>query len=330
MTASPTPAVEERWIGSSADPHARVFVRARGPRGAIPLVLVHGFFQPASAILDVPGWSLQHTLAASGRRVVLFDLRGYGRSSRPGFMDSPPEQSSPALGCLADAVVDIEDVVQHVCETEDCAQVDLLGYSWGTARSAAYALAHPQRVRRLVLYAPVWCPRNGAAAEATSPGDPTRLDVRLGGYRTFGPGDLSRQWDGEIGPQDPRVFRDPRVVEAAELALFASDAMPGGRSYRAPLGPMLDALGVARGRPLFDAAGLRGDVLLVRGDCDRLSVADDAAGLFAQMRTADRRLVTIAQGTHLLHLEHARRQLIEEIVGFLGAARRPVPQAITP
>jgi len=330
VTASTTPAAEERWIGSSADPQARVFVRARGPRGAIPLVLVHGFFQPASAILDVPGWSLQHTLAASGRRVVLFDLRGYGRSSRPGFMDSPPEQSSPALGCLADAVADVEDVVQHVCETEDCAQVDLLGYSWGTARSAAYALAHPQRVRRLVLYAPVWCPRSGAAAEAAAPGDPTRLDPRLGGYRTLGPGDLSRQWDAEIGPQDARVFRDPRVVEAAEQALFESDDTLGGQGYRAPLGPMLDALGVARGQPLFDAAGLRGDVLLVRGDCDRLSVADDAAGLFAQMRTPDRRLVTIAQGTHLLHLEHARWQLIDEIVGFLGTTRRPVPQAITP
>jgi pimeloyl-ACP methyl ester carboxylesterase len=120
------------------------------------------------------------------------------------------------------------------------------------------------------------------------------------------------------------------VVEAAEQALFASDAKRGGRSYRAPLGPMLDALAVAQGRPLFDSAALRGDVLLVRGDCDRLSVADDAAGLFAQMRTPDRRLVTIAQGTHLLHLEHARWQLIDEIVGFLGTARRPAPRATTP
>jgi pimeloyl-ACP methyl ester carboxylesterase len=322
-------AVEERWIGSSHDPRARIFVRARGPRGATPLVLVHGFFQPASAILDVSGWSLQEALAAAGLRVVLFDLRGYGRSSRPGFMDRPPQESSPALGCLADAVADIGDVVQHVCETEDCAQVDVLGYSWGTARSAAYALGHPQRVRRLVLYAPVWCPRNGAAAEAASPGDPSRLDVRLGGYRAFGPGDLSRQWDAEIGPQDPRVFRDPRVVAAAEEALFASDTALAGGGYRAPLGPMLDALGVAQGQPLFDAAGLRGNTLLVRGDCDQLSVADDAAGLFAQMRTPDRRLVTIAQGTHLLHLEHARWQLIDEIVGFLGAARRPVPRAVT-
>jgi pimeloyl-ACP methyl ester carboxylesterase len=238
------------------------------------------------------GLVFQHTLAASGRRVVLFDLRGYGRSSRPGFMDSPPGRSSPSLGCLADAVPDIEDVVRHVCETEGCAQVDLLGYSWGTARSAAYALAHPERVRRLVLYAPVWCPRNGAAGEAASPGDPTRLDSRLGGYRTLGPGDLSRQWDAEIGSQDPRAFRDPRVVEAAEQALFASDTTLGGQGYRAPLGPMLDALGVAQGQPLFDAAGARRRA--VRGDCDRLSVADDAAGLFAQMRTPARRLVTIA------------------------------------
>lgn len=323
-------ATEERRITSRRDPQAQIFVRSRGPRSGTPLVLVHGFFQPASAILDVPGWSLQQALAAAGLRVVLFDLRGYGRSSRPPSMDRPPAASRPALGCLADAVADIGDVVEQVCETEGCAQVDLLGYSWGTARCAAFALQVPQRVRRLVLYAPVCRPVSGAAAEAAAPDGSGQLDPGLGGYRVFGPGDLQNQWDGEIGAQDPHAVRDPQVLQAAEAALFASDDGLAGRGYRAPLGPMLDALAVAQGQPLFDAAGLRGEVLLLRGELDRLSSAADAAGLFAALATPHRRLVTIGQGTHLLHLELARRHLIDEIVGFTVTAHRPAAQALTP
>lgn len=305
-------------------------MRARGPRAGTPLVLVHGFFQPASAIFDVPGWSLLQALAAAGLRVVLFDLRGYGRSSRPSFMDQPPDASRPSLGCLADAVADIADVVDHVCESEACAQVDLLGYSWGTARCAAFALGAPLRVRRLVLYAPVWRPTSGAAAEASAPGTRGHLDPALGGYRVLRPGDLARQWDGEIGSQDTHAFRDAHVLQAAEQALLASDVALKGRGYRAPLGPMRDALVVAQGQPLFNANELHGEILLIRGNCDLLSSSADAAGLFAALGTPYRRLVTIEQGTHLLHLEHARGHLIDEIVGFVGTSHRPVLQASTP
>lgn len=323
-------APENHRLPSRHDPRAVLHVRACGPRGGTPVVLVHGFFQPATAILDVPGWSLQQALAAKGLRVVLFDLRGYGLSSRPGFMDEPPGSSRPSLGCLADAVADIADVVDHVRESEGQEQVDLLGYSWGTARSAAFAIQRPGRVRRLVLYAPVWRPRTGAAAEAASPDGADRLDPRLGGYRTFGPGDLTHQWDTQIGQRDPMDFRDPAALVAAERALIASDPALHGRGYRAPLGPMVDALEVARGRPLFDASALRGEVLLLRGDCDPLSSAADAAGLLAALGSATSRLVTIRNGTHLLHLEHARRDLTAEIAGFLRASGATASPPLSP
>lgn len=317
----------QAWrLASRRDPGAQMHVAARGPLGGTPLVLVHGFFHPASAILDVPGWSLQQALADRGLRVVLFDLRGYGRSTRPAFMDLPPEQSRPSLGCLADAVADIGDVVEQLCRDEGCGQVDLLGYSWGTARACAYALQSPRRVRRLVLYAPVWRPASGAAAEAADPHDPRRLDPALGGYRVFGPGDLARQWDGEMGDAPADDFRDARVLPAAEAALLASDAALHGRGYRAPLGPMCDALSVAQGQPLFDAARVQGPVLLLRGDHDRLSSGADAQALFSALGTRQRRLVTIAQGTHLLHLEHGRQALIESTCAFLGACPEPAPQ----
>ena len=314
-------------VASSRDPGARMHVMSRGPLGKTPVVMVHGFFQPASAILDVPGWSLQQALAGRGLRVVLFDLRGYGLSTRPTFMDEPAEASRPSLGCLADAVSDISDVVEHVCRTEGCEQVDLLGYSWGTARACAYSLQAPQRVRRTVLYAPVWRPSSGAAAEAVDPARAGQLNPLLGGYRVFEPGDLERQWDAEIGKATRGAFRHDQAVQAAERALMASDPALQGRGYRSPLGSMCDALEVAQGRPLFEADRLQGEFLLLRGDHDRLSSAEDASALFGALQAPGRRLVTIGQGTHLMHLEHSRETLIEEVISFLGASRGPALQA---
>lgn len=315
-----TPGLQQWWVGSRRDRHARIFVRARGPRGGLPVVLVHGFFQPASAILDVPGYSLQQALADAGLRVVLFDLRGYGRSSRPDFMKRPPRESSPSLGCLSDALADIGDVVDLVCRTEGCERVDLLGYSWGTARGASFCAAMPGRVRRLVLYAPVWRPATGAAGEAVDSERPGLLSRQLGGYRVSCPGDLARQWDAEIESNDASRFRDTAALQAAERALLDSDAAMHGRGYRAPLGPMVDALRVARGMPLFDAARIPCDVLLVRGDCDSLSTAADVQGLLEALGTPNKRLVTVAGATHLLHLEHARHRLLSEVTTFLAAA----------
>lgn len=316
----PGSSVQAWQIDSSRAPHEHIHVRARGPRGGTPIVMVHGFFQPATAILDVPGYSLQQALAAAGFRVVLFDLRGYGLSSRPYLMTLPPAASCPSLACMSDALADLGDVVDFVCRTERTDRVDLLGYSWGTARSAGFAVTAPQRVRRLVMVAPVWRPTSGAAAEAVDPERAGVLNPMLGGYRVFAPGDLARQWDAEIGPLDTLAFRDPQALQAAEKALMASDADMQGRGYRAPLGPMLDALEVARGAPLFDAGRLDCDTLLVRGDNDRLSSASDAAALLRALRSDHKRLVTIDHGTHLLHLEHARQQLLDEVIGFLDAS----------
>lgn len=313
-------AAQEWHIPSTSDPQASLFVRARGPQGgrSAPVVLVHGFFQPASAILDVPGHSLQQALAAAGLRVYLFDIRGYGLSSRPGFMSEPPEASRPWLGCMSDALADLHDVVAFVQRQEGAPQVDLLGYSWGTARSACFALGMPSLVRRIALYAPVWRPTTGAAGEASDPAHPGQLAPGLGGYGVFRPGDLQRSWDWEIGARDSALFRTSQVLQAAEDALIASDPDGPSTAFRAPLGPMVDALAVSRGSALFDAARLRHEVLLVRGDHDRLSSDADAAGLFAAIGAARKRLVTVGWGTHLLHLEHAGVQLLDELTAFFG------------
>jgi pimeloyl-ACP methyl ester carboxylesterase len=90
---------------------------------------------------------------ASRHRVVLYDLRGHGRSSRP------------ATGYdLATMAADLGAVIG-----EDPDPVDLVGHSFGGLVALRYALDHPARVRRLVL------------VEAPSPpGAPTEIASFLG------------------------------------------------------------------------------------------------------------------------------------------------------
>ena len=83
-----------------------------------------------------PVW--QHWLVDLSRhhRLVRYDERGCGMSDR----DIPPPT-------FADWVADLETVV----DAAGLEKFDLLGFSQGGAVSVAYAVRHPERVRRIVL-----------------------------------------------------------------------------------------------------------------------------------------------------------------------------------
>lgn len=96
-----------------------------------------------------------------------------------------------------------------------------------------------------------------------------------------------------------------------------SDDFTAWGGFRAPLGPMMDALAVTQGSALFDAEQIGCDTLMLRGAQDRLSSELDATSLLNAIGAHNKRLVTFETGTHLLHLEHARDQLINEVSAFL-------------
>jgi proline iminopeptidase len=76
-------------------------------------------------------------------RVVLFDQRGSGRS-RPLASEPDADLSSNTTAHL---IADIELLRQH----QGVESWTVLGVSWGTTLGLAYAQAHPQRVKALVL-----------------------------------------------------------------------------------------------------------------------------------------------------------------------------------
>lgn len=96
-----------------------------------PLVLIHGF--PETWI----EWSSVLPVLAAHRLVIMPDYRGAGQSARPiGGYDK------------ATMAEDIRAVVKRLVGDTP---VDLVGHDMGAFVAFAYAAAHPEEVRRLVL-----------------------------------------------------------------------------------------------------------------------------------------------------------------------------------
>jgi pimeloyl-ACP methyl ester carboxylesterase len=116
---------------SQGQTHARWSGPARGPVA----VLVHGLTSP----LEV--WDqIADGLAATGYRVLAYDLYGRGLSDAPSGAQN-----------LAFHTRQLGDLLASQGLAED---VTLFGFSMGGAIAAAYAAANTQQIKRLVLIAP--------------------------------------------------------------------------------------------------------------------------------------------------------------------------------
>jgi pimeloyl-ACP methyl ester carboxylesterase len=101
-----------------------------------PVLLIHGFASNKSVNWTYPGWV--ETLTRSGRRVIALDNRGHGESAKS------YEPGDYALPLMAE---DARRLLDHL----GVEKADVLGYSMGARIAALLALAHPERVRSLVL-----------------------------------------------------------------------------------------------------------------------------------------------------------------------------------
>src|ERR1044072_2460988 len=133
LVAAPAPAQQEGFV--TTDDGVRLFYRIEGS-GPQTLVVVHGG----------PGFSLESirpdfALLARHRRLIYYDQRGNGRSS---LIDDPAKLAVPHH------IADLEAIRRHF----GLERMTLIGNSWGGLLISAYAIAHPDRVERLVLDAP--------------------------------------------------------------------------------------------------------------------------------------------------------------------------------
>ncbi len=109
-----------------------VHVRYREAGSGPAVVLIHGYGASSESWLGVmPELAAHH-------RVIAIDLKGFGWTSRPAGDYSPTAQAA---------------LVWSVLDQLKVSDVAIVGHSWGASVALELAIAHPERVRRVALYA---------------------------------------------------------------------------------------------------------------------------------------------------------------------------------
>jgi pimeloyl-ACP methyl ester carboxylesterase len=133
---------------------ARLYYYAAGSRGAgEPVVFLHGFMTSSHLWADVVA------LLPPGRRLVVVDLLGYGRSD-------PPASRPLSLHAHAERVVGLLDAL-------GIARACIVGHGLGGGVAQSLAIHWPSRVTRLGLVCSIafdsWPTRDVVIARATLP-----------------------------------------------------------------------------------------------------------------------------------------------------------------
>lgn len=214
------------------------------------VVLVHGN----------PSWSftfrsLVERLPAAGYRAVAPDHIGMGRSAKPARTDYPHT--------LARRVADFTDFMAAVVPDH---RVTLVVHDWGGAIALTWAVAHPDRVERLVLLNTAAFPlpagktlplvlratRTPAGALAVRYGNAFARGAAVLGARQRMPASVRRQY---LAPYD-RPSRRTAILEfVRDIPVRAEDP-----AYHL-LHETEQALGVFRDRPALICWGMRDFVL---------------------------------------------------------------------
>jgi non-heme chloroperoxidase len=260
-------------VGRENSGDIRLYYEDHG-QGA-PVVLVHGF------LLDGHSWEKQEAaLLADGHRVITYDRRGFGASSRP------------SVGHDYDTLA--ADLATLLCQL-DLHDTVLIGFCAGTGDVTRYlGRSGSGRVRAAALLAPLppWLPWSGDNPDGLDRG---ALEVflqqiaadRPAAIKTF----LDRSYNIEL-------LGGTRVSDQAWQNSFH---VAIGAAAAAVLG------GAAAWREDFrgDLAGISVPVLVVQGGQDRVmpppTTGNRLPGLLASVRH-----VVIPDGPHAIIWTHAR------------------------
>jgi pimeloyl-ACP methyl ester carboxylesterase len=283
------------------------------PRDGKVLVLVHGSPTPGyiSFDLDHENCSLMRYFARAGWDTFALDLEGYGLSTRPLLMDAPeafPESKAPIHSEVA--ITDLARVIDFICNLRGIDKVYLLGWSLGASRTAPlYTIQHPERVAKLVLFAPGY--KDLGFVEALRAQADT-LDTQAKVILTY---QVVERWY-RFGSREELLV--PGAFEAYRTACLAFDPKTGelGGAFRAPAGLVVDLF---RASPQFDASKITVPTLVIRGALDTFGTREDCQLLTDELGSEVKQFVEIPNASHMIPYEKANVQFFKAVKEFLEA-----------
>lgn len=247
-------------------------------------------------LLFVPGymarrqiWALQVAHFSRFRRLLVYDRRGNGDSDRPASEEAGRDY---ALERQVDDLVAVADAAGWD-------RFDLVGHSMGGFIAMAFAVHHPQRVRRLALL-------------ATAPYRTTEADFGVGVFLTEG-GEPTR-WD------------EDGVRRAVDLLVPEPGASWLRMEMRRTIPESVDPQQARQTFAVFDGVDLRPDLhrlsaptLVLHGTVDRVVPIEEGQRLGAAIREAT--FVPLEGLGHMLMVTGAR-EVNQRLEAFLGREPR--------
>jgi pimeloyl-ACP methyl ester carboxylesterase len=249
-------------------------------------LLVHGGTRSGRSLYDlqIRDYSLMDFLAQNGYDVWAIDIHGYGHSDKPAnnWVDSHS------------AAADIAAAVEYIAKLRGVPKINLLGGSAGTQRAGVFAMEHPERVAKLILYAGFW---KGTAEFR----EMNRKRIENGGkplppYRATTEQDFR---DGFVEGQ----FEEDVVEESVNVGLHMDPQRPNNFVEYANL-------------PILDPARITVPTMILYGEKDFAAKEEDLLPFYSQLATHDKQYVLLPHGGHMLMLERDHWRFQYEVLSF--------------
>jgi pimeloyl-ACP methyl ester carboxylesterase len=328
-------------VPANAGKHVELFVREKvqnGRRGKAPVVLMIG----GATISAVPDFDVQFEnyswmehLANAGFDVFTMDLTGYGLSPRP-MMDNPcntataqqqqylipttlTQTCSPAypyqLTSIRTDWDEIDRVVDYLRQVRNVDKVNLVGWSRGGVRAAGYAGLHPQKVNRMLLYAP--------GDTATANYNPMNLDdppqpLPLPGVPTtvLGASDFFANWDTQVSCAEQYAPGIRPVIRDTMLDFDPLGSTWGMAGVRRAPNLNLSTPNWGLNRAL--AGKITAPTLIIRGDLDQIVPLPGVQALYTDLVAAPQKVfVHVACASHNLVWENQHMALLNASLEWL-------------
>ncbi|CAA9267730.1 MAG: Non-heme chloroperoxidase [uncultured Blastococcus sp.] len=270
-----------------------------GQENTTPIDLYYEDHGSGPAVVLLAGWPLDgrswepqlHPLLAAGYRVITYDRRGFGRSSRP------------TVGYDFDSLAADLDAVLTELDLRDAVVV---GFSLGTGELIRYVGRHgTDRLRAAVIIESL------APSFAKSDDNPTGVDAAgVAGVQDAILADRYAWLTGLVNDLlNLDENRGTRVSDDTARALWNAGAEAGGyATWACPPGWLEDFSS--------DIKSIDVPTLIVHGTADRI-LPIEGQGRRLHAALPDARYVEIDGGPHLLGVTHAA-ELTRELLGFLS------------
>ena len=285
------------------------------------VLFVHGGTVPGvpDYDFDFKDYNWMTYLAAAGFNTYTMDLSGYGGSPRP-TMDDPcnvdPKERSLLRGsagtsdCPPKTLMhfntirsdwdEIDTVVDYLRRVNNVPRIHIIGWSAGGPRVGGYAARHPDKVERLMLYAP--SPTiAGPIPEKVAAGFPVTLQTREDFER--------KRWDPDVRCAGQV---EPGLRDVLWKTIMQWDHV--GAEWRPPEGVMRGRTATRFGWTRELAAKVTAPTLVMVGEYDRMN---ERRTVYEQLGSRDKVFVNVSCASHFMLWEMQHRALHEASLEWL-------------